>query len=138
MRVKVGSAEVGGVGNGVEGEDRGGIAGEEGKMKVFPVGPGDHVMGVVRAAEGVLMLEALSGWDLEPVDGAGGCRIHVGIEDGADFFRLQDADGGDDVGLYESEGELCFGDADIAGDAGGGIAGGAPIAVIRLLRDGGQ
>src|ERR1700678_2178421 len=123
--------------NGVEGEDGHGFAGEECYLKGSAGGVGDHIVRVIGAAECVFMFELLLGGNVEPVDGGQYGGACIGVKERADFFGLEAADGCDDVGS-ESDGEFCFGESDVAGDAFGGVAGGLPVAAFGLLCDGVQ
>lgn len=124
-----GAAEAGGVGDGIEGEDRRFGAGEEGDLQIAAGDVGSHPLCVFGAAEGVVVEEAAGRGHGDVIEDSCGPGIDVGIEGGTHFGGLQGARL-DEWKDEEVDGEFTVRKGDVAGDGTGGAAGGAPIALV--------
>ena len=91
LGVGEGTAEVGGVGDGFEGEDRRFFTGEEGEFEGTALGERGDPEGGFGAAESVAVEEFLAGGDVDAVEAAGAASGGVGVECGADLGGLEGA-----------------------------------------------
>src|SRR3954463_8986223 len=126
LDVGEGSALVGGVLDGFEGEDRRFVSGEEGKLKRVASGVCDHPLNVFGTAECVFVKKFFGGRNVDAIEASRSGSSAVGVEDGADFGGFERADLRDGRG-GEVDGELLVGERDVAGDVACGGGGGSPV-----------
>lgn len=131
--VREGTAEAGGFLQSVEGQQRGVIAGEECDLEFAVSSIDRHPGSVLGATEGVVADEAAGSRDIEAVEPAIARCVDRFVEDGGDLCGLDGAGRREEEGRHV-DGDFGSGDGNVAGDAGGGVAGGAPGAFFRLLR----
>jgi hypothetical protein len=132
LYVGIGSAAIGGVLDGVEGEDGRLASGEKGDLQGVSSGIGNHPLNIFRSAETVLVQELLLGGNVEAIQAAGACRGAVSVEDGTDLGRLECTDPGHGRG-GKVDGDLFVGKRDITGNASGGVGCGSPVAALLGL-----
>ena len=128
-RVGEGAADVGVVGDGFAGEDGHVGAREEGDLEGAAGDEGDDPLGFVGAAEGVLVEESFVAGDAGAVEVADGGGALVEVEGGADLGGGEGADLGHGEG-GEVDRDFFGREADVAGDGGGVLACGAPVAAL--------
>ena len=132
--VREDAAEVCGVVQGVDGEDRGSRAGEKGDVEIATLGVGDNPLRIIGTAERVFVQKALVGGDVHAEDVAATGGV-VRIEQGEGFLGFERSDLRDgEIGEIDSD--LQGREENVARDRLGVAAGCAPGA--GLLSGGGE
>jgi len=129
----IGSAEIGGILQGFKGHERGIVSGEESDLQRAASDINRYPLGVLRAAERVLLEETARGRNTDAVELAIACGVHGFVEGGTDLGWLEQTDRRDGEGC-KVDGDFGAGEGDVACDVRGRVAGGSPVAFFRLLR----
>jgi len=132
-----GAADIGGVLHGFEGESGGFFAGEERQLEDLAGHVGGEPVDIGGAAEGVAVEQAERAGDADAVELASAGGVCGDVIEGADLGGFELAGRGEWEAV-EADVDFGFGEGEIAGDAGGVLAGGTPQAFLGELGGGSE